>query len=99
MRLSEYLQVSGRRGDCLKKAQKILARTEVWDIIFENYSSYRFVLPGGEEVGRKAEAILSPGLTREKAELELRTISLPPCQQNIIIFTRNILNILPRPHS
>ena len=46
----------------------------------------RFVLPGGEDVGRKGEAILSPGLTREKAELELRNISLPPCQTNILKF-------------
>ena len=35
------------------------------------------MLPGGEDVGRKGEAILSAGLTREKAELELRKISVP----------------------
>ena len=64
----------------------------------ERESEVVCVLPGGEEVGRKGEAILSPGLTREKAELELRNISLPPCQQNIIIFYRNISNILPRRH-
>ena len=34
-------------------------------------------------MGRKGEAILSPGLTREKAELELRNTSLPPCNTNI----------------
>ena len=40
------------------------------------------MLPGGEDVGRKGEAILSAGLTREKAELELRKISVPACHRN-----------------